>query len=132
MIRLIYVSQAVNVNFNETKSILSVSSKHNKNNNITGVLVYGRSYFIQCLEGNKEQVEKLYKKIILDQRHEHIELISKEEIQERYFNNWRLSLMNESSYTHIVQRYAHNTDFDPYSMRPEQLIKMLDELSGVV
>ncbi len=132
MIRLIYVSQANDIDFNETKAILDVSFKHNKDNSITGVLVYGQNYFIQCLEGSKEQVEALYRKIILDQRHDHIELISKEEIQDRYFDDWHLSLMNKHAYNDIIQRHSNSGVFNPYTMRPEQLIKILDELSRVV
>ncbi len=132
MIRLIYVSQANHIDFNQTKAILDVSSKHNKDNQITGVLIYGQNYFIECLEGSKQQVKALYKRIILDQRHEHIELISKEEIQDRYFDDWNFSLMNKHIYDDMVQRHSDNGLFNPYSMRPEHLIKILDELSRVV
>ncbi|MFC2074176.1 BLUF domain-containing protein [Campylobacterota bacterium] len=132
MIRLIYVSQANEINFNKIKSILSVSHRRNKESNISGALIYGKGYFIQCLEGDDIEVEALYKKIIIDNRHDHIELISKENIQERYFKDWHISLMNDNAYAMIENKYTKDGVFNPNKLRPEQLLIMLDELSKVV
>jgi len=131
MIRIVYVSQAKNIDFTKIKNILDVSHERNKDNYITGALIYGKGYFIQCLEGDEYEVETLYKKIILDNRHEHIELISKEEILERHFNDWHISLMNDKAYKVLENRFTKDGVFDPYKMRTEQLIMMLDELSHV-
>jgi len=132
MIRLIYVSQSKDIDFKKIKDLLTVSHKKNKASNITGALIYGQGYFIQCLEGDIKEVENLYKKIILDNRHEHIELISKEEIQEPHFNDWHASSMNEAAYKMIEDRYKKDGEFNPYLMRPEQIVMMLNELSKVV
>ena len=113
------------------KAILTVSHKSNIDNNISGALIYGKGYFIQCLEGDKREVETLYKKIILDNRHDHIELISKEDIQERHFNDWHISLMNDGTYKMLKNKYTKNGIFNPYTMRSELLIMMLDEISSV-
>jgi len=131
MIRLIYVSQAKDIDFNKIKAILTVSHERNKDNDISGALIYGKGYFIQCLEGDKSEVMTLYKKIILDNRHEHIEVISKEDIQERYFNDWHISLMNDSAYKMLENKYTKDGVFNPYALRPEKLMMMLDELSSV-
>jgi hypothetical protein len=132
MIRILYVSQAKSIDFNKIKDILSVSHRFNKENDITGALIYGKGYFIQCLEGTQSEVENLYKKIIIDNRHDHIELISKETIQERNFNDWHISLMNDSAYKILENKYSKNGTFDPYTLRPEHIIMMLEELSKVV
>jgi len=131
MIRLIYVSQSKDIDFNKIKDILTVSHERNKNSNISGALIYGKGYFIQCLEGDKREVETLYKRIILDNRHDHIELISEEDIQERHFNDWHISFMNDGAYKMLETKYTKDGIFNPYTMRPEQLIMMLDELSRV-
>lgn len=132
MIRLIYVSQTNNIDFEKIKAVLTVSYKNNKESDISGALIYGQGYFIQCLEGEADPIEALYKKIILDNRHEHVELISKEKIEERYFKDWHTSTMNDKAYRMIEKKYSKNGNFDPYSMRPEQIIMLLDELSKVV
>lgn len=132
MIRLIYVSQTNNIDFEKIKDVLTVSYKNNRESDISGALIYGQGYFIQCLEGEANLIEALYKKIILDNRHEHVELISKEDIQERYFKDWHASTMNDKAYRMIESKYSKNGNFDPYSMRPEQIIMLLDELSKIV
>lgn len=131
MIRIVYVSQAKDIDFNKIQAILTVSHKHNKNNKISGTLIHGKGYFIQCLEGDKHEVESLYKNIILDNRHEHIELISKEDIQERYFNDWHISLMNDDAYKLLDNQYTKDGVFNPYAMRSEQLIMLLDKISSM-
>ena len=131
MIRMIYVSQAKKVDFNKIKDILTISHKRNLENGITGALIYGKGYFIQCLEGDQPEVEALYKKIIIDNRHDHIELISKEEIQEPCFNDWHISLMNDNAYKLLDDRYMVEGVFNPYKMRSEKLVLMLNELSKV-
>lgn len=132
MIRLIYVSQAKDIDFNKIKAILSTSHVHNQENNISGALIYGRGYFIQCLEGDTNKVETLYKKIIIDNRHDHIELISTEEIQDRFFKDWHISMMNDNAYRAIENKYSKNGVFNPYKMRSEQLLMMIDMLSNIV
>lgn len=132
MIRLIYVSQTNDIDFEKIKVILNVFHEHNKENNISGALVYGKGYFIQCLEGDDNDVEALYKKIIIDNRHDHIELISKENIQEPYFKGWNISLMNDNAYKILEKKYTRQGVFNPYTMRSEQLMMMLDELSQIV
>ena len=132
MIRILYVSQAKSIDFNKIKDILSVSHRFNKKNDITGALIYEKGYFMQCLEGTESEVEDLYKKIIIDNRHDHIELISKETIQERNFHDWNISLMNDNAYRILDNKYSNNGIFDPYTLRPEQIIMMLEELSKVV
>ncbi len=131
MIRTIYVSQAKNIDVENIRTILNISHQRNIENGISGALIYGSGYFIQCLEGARDEVEALYKKIIIDNRHEHIELISKENIQERYFKDWHIALMNDSADKLLQNKYTKNGIFDPYTLRPEQLITLLDELCKV-
>ena len=49
MIRMIYVSQAKDIDFNKIKAILTVSHERNKDNDISGALIYGKGYFIEIL-----------------------------------------------------------------------------------
>ncbi len=56
--------------------VLTEAVKFNSKNDITGVLYYGNGYFLQYLEGEKEQVEALfYKSILKDSRHQNCEII---------------------------------------------------------
>ncbi|MCM2350479.1 MAG: BLUF domain-containing protein [Bacteriovoracaceae bacterium] len=43
--------------------------KNNLKADITGMLFFGNDYFVQCLEGGRDVVSKLFGKISSDKRH---------------------------------------------------------------
>jgi len=128
MIRLIYVSQTDNITFENNKDILTTSFKFNQDNQISGALVYGLGFFIQCLEGDEETVHALYKKIAQDTRHYDVKIISEKSIDERHFPQWHMSLMNLSAYTSITDKI----DFNPYEMHSDELLALIDQVSMIV
>jgi len=128
MIRLIYVSQTDNITFENNKDILTSSFKFNQENDISGALVYGLGYFVQCLEGDEKTVHALYEKIAKDTRHYNVKLISEKSIDERHFPQWHMSLMNLSAYKSITDQ----TEFNPYEMDGDQLLALIDQVSLVV
>ncbi|MFT5676375.1 MAG: hypothetical protein ACI808_002317 [Paraglaciecola sp.] len=72
----------------ELDKIHKSAAVFNKDNNITGYLLYLDGYFIQYLEGSQENIEKLYLKISLDDRHSGLTLLCHEKITERVFKKW--------------------------------------------
>ena len=70
--------------------ILERAYQYNAKNNLTGILLYKGGVFLQWLEGEKEDVEKLYGKICLDLRHERITLLIKQDAEERIFEHWSM------------------------------------------
>jgi hypothetical protein len=54
------------------------------------MLVCHNQYFIQYLEGNKDDVTSLFDKIKLDPRHRNIDLISASEVRNPIFHDWSL------------------------------------------
>jgi hypothetical protein len=81
-----YVS-TVSSNLNETdiQKILDYSRDWNINNQITGILLFSEGNFFQVLEGEKELVTELFKRIKMDSRHYNlIKIFEKEISQERY------------------------------------------------
>lgn len=90
LISLIYYSDRLTDSEEEVKSILETSVRNNDGYNITGLLLYTDSNFIQYLEGNDELVKVLYTKIEQDTRHHNVTLIKREEIEERIFPKWAM------------------------------------------
>lgn len=78
----------------ELNELMIISRKNNKENSITGCLVYHNRTFIQVLEGEKSQVLQLFKKIEKDTRHTQIKKSWHGEIDTRGFNGWSMSLVN--------------------------------------
>jgi hypothetical protein len=66
-------------------------------------LCQGQGVFIQILEGERSNVNRLYATIIKDKRHQNVELVSIEEIQNRRFPEWSMAHVVISESDPIVQ-----------------------------
>ena len=69
-------------------TILEQSRHNNSRTGITGVMLYVRGSIIQVLEGEKEAVETLYKRIEQDQRHTDVVRVLSRNISQRLFADW--------------------------------------------
>jgi hypothetical protein len=126
-VRLLYVSSAVGPQTTTvTGSILKSAQEHNKRSGITGVLCQGEGIFLQVLEGERSQVNRLYARILADQRHKNVELLHFEEITERRFGAWTMAHVELSSLDPMV-RMKH-PEFDPYSASGKLVMLQVDEL----
>ena len=127
LIRLLYISRAVGaVTTTVTGSILETVRLHNRVAGITGVLCQGQGLFIQILEGERRAINRLYATLIKDKRHQDVELISIEEIENRKFPNWSMAHVIISESDPIVQ--LNHPEFDPYAASSEQLKALIEDL----
>jgi hypothetical protein len=129
-VRLLYVSRAVGPQTTTmTTSILSQAQAHNQAMGITGVLCQGQGFFFQVIEGERSQVNKLYRCICADTRHQDVDLLHYEEINERRFGQWSMALIHLSVDDPMVR--LQHPDFDPYSATGAQVMKqVIDLLEG--
>jgi len=89
--QLIYVSSAIrSIGDPELAHILRGSRRHNLARNVTGMLLYHESLFLQVLEGPKQEVLKLYARIERDARHVNARVLHRGEIEERSFRSWSM------------------------------------------
>lgn len=127
LIRLLYISRAVGaVTTTVTGSILETARLHNRVAGITGVLCQGQGLFIQILEGERRAINRLYATLIKDKRHQDVELISIEEIENRKFPNWSMAHVIISESDPVVQ--LNHPEFDPYAASSEQLKALIEDL----
>jgi len=98
MISLMYVSNT-DKNYSEAELEVMLASFCRKNASIgvTGVLIYnGAGTFIQIIEGDEEDIDPLYKKILNDPRHNRINCLRRKKIEDRQFPAWRMGFRNLS------------------------------------
>jgi hypothetical protein len=98
----------------------------NKKLEITGVLCQGTGIYMQVLEGERSAINALYSRIIADTRHQQVELLSFEEVDQRRYGQWSMALVQLSVDDPMVQM-AH-PEFDPYSASSKDAMRMIDEL----
>lgn len=88
---LVYVSsRKPECTTQEIDKILAACNKNNKELDITGILLYSDSKFVQYLEGENKAIMTLYDKIKTDDRHRNAVLISHGLIKERSFPKWQM------------------------------------------
>lgn len=91
LIQLIYVSAASHeLNDSELQAILASSVRHNRDDVITGMLLYAQGSFMQVLEGDESKVLATYSRIHLDPRHRQVTLISLHPVEQREFAAWSM------------------------------------------
>ncbi len=88
---LAYVSvRKKNCTDEEIEKILAACKINNAPLDITGVLLYSESKFIQYVEGESSALMSLYDKIKKDVRHEKAVMISYNPIAKRIFPSWQM------------------------------------------
>lgn len=90
--RLIYLSQRNTRIELDIYDLIFVSRKNNARAEITGFLFFDGRNFVQALEGPRENISKIYSRIVNDTRHRDVTLISCTEITNRAFHQWSMGL----------------------------------------
>lgn len=130
MVKLIYVSKAKNISLNKAREILESSRENNQKNSLTGILHFNDKYFLQCLEGSRENVNRTYQKILGDDRHSQPVLLSYDVIIERSFPNWSMGYVSSKDIKNDISfKYSNSKEFNPYDISGESADLLLKALS---
>lgn len=103
MHQLLYVSSAVkHLSQNELDAILKKARHNNRQQDITGMLVYHDGSFVQILEGDKAKIDRLFQTIAQDKRHNHVTLLDETAVSSRSFSNWEMAF-RQLTFTEVSQ-----------------------------
>ncbi len=108
LIQLIYLSSLSDMKHEgEISKILESSIRRNKENGITGMLLYANGNFLQVLEGEEEAVDETFNRISADPRHLNVIDIIREPIAARQFSQWSMGYQHLSpDYIRAFPQYA--------------------------
>ncbi|MGB0523994.1 MAG: BLUF domain-containing protein [Flammeovirgaceae bacterium] len=132
--QLIYVSvRLAECSNKEIESILAASNQNNGKKNITGVLLYSKSKFLQVLEGDSEAILSLYDHIKLDDRHKNVVMINYGPIKDRNFPTWAMGSKDIDSdrYNYLtIMSASDRREFDKIMNGEKQTnaIKIINKL----
>jgi hypothetical protein len=106
---LLYLSEGtVPFSQEDLRALLTKSREDNAKLGITGMLLFKHGHFLQVLEGIKETVLVLYKKISLDSRHARITTLFQGVSPQRDFPNWSMGFHDLSAPDTIRMRgFSH-------------------------
>lgn len=129
LVRLLYVSRAVDDSPQAIENILNQCRQYNPVSGITGILCYGGNVFLQAIEGGRSSVNALYAHILKDPRHKDVELLQYEEITERRFGGWTMGQVNVAKInTSILLKYSERAELNPYGVSGKVSFALLEEL----
>lgn len=128
--RILYVSTATEqFKPEDIDNILITARKNNPKLDVTGMLCFSKNYFLQCIESSRDNVNKIYHKILNDSRHSNIVLLQYKDISEREFSDWSMSYVPDTSLTASINlKYSQSSVFNPYNMSGDSTHKMMLEL----
>jgi hypothetical protein len=125
--RAVYVSRAVGPQTGTvTARILGAAEAYNPKHGISGVLCQGQGLYLQVLEGERAQVNRLYAQILQDRRHQDVQMLSFEEITDRRYPDWSMAhvvLPDDNAMARMQYR-----GLDPYSVSAAAVLQLVDEL----
>ena len=91
LFELAYVSRAVErLDQSELEAILRTARAANAQANVTGMLLYRSTAFLQVLEGPEAVVRALYERIRADARHFRVRTLIERPLAERRFPEWSM------------------------------------------
>jgi hypothetical protein len=131
LVRLIYASRSTApVTEAVIDDLLSTSSENNPVRGITGVLcLCNDNTFMQVLEGGRDEVNRLYSRVIHDTRHTDVTLLEYAEISERRFTNWRMGRVNlDRINPGMVLKYSETPRLDPFRIPGRVAMAVLQEI----
>lgn len=92
MKRIIYASAASeDVDQATLDAILAAARKNNAVLGVTGILLFGNGVFIQVLEGEDDNVDRLAMHIEQDPRHNDFDILYEHPIERRAFGAWDMA-----------------------------------------
>ncbi len=106
MKRLTYISKASpELSSSEIRQIEQLSVENNRRDQITGVLLYLSGLFFQVLEGEEDNLDKLFAKISQDKRHTDVLCLKMENfITDRRFPDWAMKIINLDKNTDVLMQ----------------------------
>lgn len=98
LIEFIYTSDAKrDITATELNEIKLICMRNNAAKQITGMLLFDKTKFMQVLEGEKETVLTLFDKIKQDPRHTDIKALILNPIHQRNFGAWAMAVVDVSN-----------------------------------
>ena len=130
---LLYISKETSpLKEEDLIKIVNKSIAKNKIKNITGMLVKNGNFFLQLLEGEKQEVMKVLKIISKDKRHSKLKTLLTYQDSKRIFPSWYMGLVDVKSHDLNIQELITllHTDFMKAEYGKEQVISILKKFNN--
>jgi hypothetical protein len=131
LVRCLYASRAVGSGEALLGGILEQSRRNNARHGITGLLVHADGIFVQALDGGRAEVSRLLGRLMRDERHSQITLLSFAEINERAYAGWTMGQVDMSAVNRAtLLKYSPHARLDPFNMTSAAASALLSDIAA--
>ena len=118
LVRLIYASiMKEGTTVEDLNAILRSSRRNNPPREVSGILCYTTKYFLQWLEGPREEVNELYNTLVKDERHRDCTILDYAEVQKREFGSWGMAFISKMGDDRdLWMHYVPGESMNPYGL----------------
>ncbi|MCB0319156.1 MAG: BLUF domain-containing protein [Bdellovibrionales bacterium] len=136
---LIYLSRS-SVDFSKTQlvDLCAAAASNNQTVEVTGLLLCIGNKFLQVLEGPKEAVTRLYKKIRKDDRHTQCNILFEGQTSQRLFEQWSMNFlqMKDDYFLQFeefkeIKEYAERLLSEP-DKRKDGIVKLIQKIPHIL
>jgi hypothetical protein len=132
LVRCLYASRAIAP---QSRSVLDDILEQSRRNNlrlgITGLLCSTSDVFVQVVEGGRDEISALVCRIVRDERHRDVRLLSFEEIDERRFGNWTMGKVDMVAVNPaLLLKHSKRAVLDPFAMTSKATLALMLELAA--
>jgi Sensors of blue-light using FAD len=116
MIQISYVSRATAaMSAEDLLALLRQCLANNPGNEVTGMLFYANNTFLQALEGEEEDVDRLLSKINSDPRNTDVQLLHRREISRREYSDWSMGFRRVTPELLAAAGANQSTDLESFN-----------------
>ncbi|QJD58807.1 BLUF domain-containing protein [Pseudomonas sp. gcc21] len=112
--------------------ILRASRAANLRDGLVGMLYYRDGCFIQCIEGERRKVHKLYRILLKDRRHRDLKLLVSEPVDRLAFPEWPMKFVPDDDHMQDLLTEHGFEQFDPYRFDNFLVERVLQLMQGLV
>ena len=110
--------------------ILATSVANNLRDCITGALICDDRWFVQELEGAESKVSAAFERILRDQRHRDVSLVTMQAVAARRFPNFAMvCVFRDEDNCDLFRHYGEDESFDPRQMRADRLSDLIEAVA---
>lgn len=115
----------------DLNAILAASQRNNEKAGVTGALLFDTVWFIQILEGEREAVSAVLRRIMSDERHDELTVMDCQPAEARLFGNWWMGLaMLRGDNGALFARHGLGARLDPRQMSGDQTVALARDLAA--
>jgi hypothetical protein len=96
------------------------------------MLCYDAGSFLQCIEGDRDRINTLYRAIIADTRHSDVTLLEYADVEQRLFGQWAMAYLRpDAMLEQLVLMYGEDAGFDPFRMTASQALGFIQRVAAL-